>query len=151
MTKDPTQFRRADAGWDLQPNKPSVVYAVASGQVYKANNDDCGFGDFYLYVHLDTPVRVGGNTYTDIYYGHVHYGDGTNGTSSVLGTHIDAGKPIAYTYADPLSGSCHPAWPAPWLEIGFGTSVPVGHFDGTNPTVAGLDMEQYLNGTRNNY
>ena len=146
-TKDPTTFRRIDAGFDLQGASPQVVYAVAAGKVSKANNDPAGFGNYYPYEDLDSPIKVGGNTYTNIYYGHVHYADGTHGTSkNVLGTHVAAGDPIAYTYN--CSG-CN--WPSNWLEIGFGNSVPVGHFDGTNPTTAGLDMEQYLIGKRLDY
>lgn len=142
-TKDPGMFRRADQGWDLQGSSPQVVYAVAAGKVFKANNDPSGFGNYYPYETLDTPIKVGSNTYTDIYYGHIHYADGTHGTStSVLGTHVKAGDPIGYTYP----GCC---WPANWLEIGFGNSAPVGH--GSFPTVAGLDMEQYLIGKRLDY
>lgn len=151
--KDPGWYRRIDQGWDFQPSSPQVVYAVASGKVFKANADPCGFGDYYPYETLDSPVVIksNGHKYTTIYYGHVHIADGTHGTPVVHdGEHIDAGKPIAYTYVDPLSGPCHPAWPAPWLEIGFGDNVPAAHGQ-AGATVQGLDMEEFLAGTRKVY
>jgi hypothetical protein len=142
--KDPSTFRRIDQGWDFQGSSPQIVYAVAAGKVTKANNDPSGFGDFYPYETLDTPVTVQGRKYVSIYYGHTHYADGTHGTPrNVLGTHVNSGDPIAYTYP----GCC---WPANWLEIGFGDNVPVAH-GAAGATIQGLDMEEYLAGTRKVY
>jgi hypothetical protein len=146
-TKNPSQYRRIDQGWDLEGSSPQIVYAVTSGKVYKANDDPAGFGDYYYYEDLDPPgVTVQGRHYTTIYYGHTHYADGNShygvSTPNILGQHVSAGGIIGYTYP----GCC---WPANWLEIGFGNSLPVGQ--GAYPTTAGLDMEDYLNGTRTPY
>jgi len=144
-TKDPSTFRRADQGWDLQGNSPQIIYAIASGNIYKANNDPQGFGNFYPYEKLDQPITVNGHTYPTVYYGHIHYADGStqNGIklANVIGTHINEGDAIGYTYPG--------NWPANWLEIGFGDSVPAG--SGAFPTGPGLDMEQYLYGKRLDY
>ncbi|HEX8932093.1 MAG TPA: alpha/beta hydrolase [Patescibacteria group bacterium] len=144
-----TTFRRIDQGWDFQGTSPQIIYAVAAGTVFKANNDPSGFGDFYPYIHLDKPIIIKStlNKYTDVYYGHIHYADGGTHygiqTPNVLGRKVKAGSIIGYTYP----GCC---WPANWLEIGFGNNVPVaGGYPGA--TVQGLDMEEYLIGTRKVY
>lgn len=140
-TKNPNQYKRIDQGWDLEASQPSDVLAVADGTVNVNHGaDPCnggnGFGDTYPLEVLDKPIIIQGRKYTTIYYGHVQY--------TKLG-HVTAGTPIAKTYHCVLDNG---VW-LNWLEIGFWSSGPVGQ--GGFPTQAGLDMEDYLNGTRINY
>lgn len=140
--KAPYQFNRIDQGWDLEYNKPTDVLAVADGTInHDHGSNPCdggvGFGDTYPIEVLDKPIVIGGTKYTEIYYGHVEY--------TKLG-HVKAGDVIAHTYHCVMD---HGVW-LNWLEIGFwGPGGPVG--SGAYPTTAGLDMEEYLNGTRKGY
>ena len=47
------------------------VYAVAPGRVVILGPDPGGFGAAYPGIVLDRPVRVAGQQFTEVYYGHV--------------------------------------------------------------------------------
>ena len=133
-TKDPSQYRRVDQGWDLQTTAAGLIYAVAPGVVEQYNPNPGGFGDDYPTENLDT--SIGGPT-NNVYYGHVHVLPGLDGK------HVKAGEAIAVSNTTDVQNGSN-AYPG-WLEIGFaqpGTDAPVN--SGIGPTAAGESMKQIL-------
>lgn len=114
-TKDTSQYRRVDQGWDLQGTSGTPIYSIAAGTVSVANRNPGGFGNDYPILSLDKDI---GGPSKLIYYGHVHV------LQSVVGQHVNAGQLIAH--ANVAYGENGSAAPPGWLEIGFGGSSPVG-------------------------
>ncbi|HET6864202.1 MAG TPA: hypothetical protein VFH37_03335 [Candidatus Saccharimonadales bacterium] len=116
-TKDSSQYRRIDQGWDLQSNPGAAVYAISPGTIHKYLANPGGFGNDYPTEQLDN--SIGGPT-NWVYYGHVHV------LPKVVNKHVNAGDQIAVANTtDPQDGS---AAPPGWLEIGFarpGTDAPL--------------------------
>ncbi len=115
-TKDPSQYRRIDQGWDLQGAGPGEedVLAVASGVVTYAHDpgtDGAHFGDPYPILHLNQPV----NGIPIIYYGHTFPTLSEN-------TQVGQGDRIATT-GSPGGGGA----PDHWLEIGPWVNGPTGN------------------------
>jgi hypothetical protein len=134
-TKDPSQYRRVDQGWDLQyGGQHSVpVYAVLSGRLRNAGPDPAGFGPGYPLLILDAPLFG----YPAIYYGH------TFTDMSKVGRRVAKGETIGRT-GYPHSGGN--AYPDPnWLEIGFWDNGPAA---GGQPgaSVPGAQMKAWLLG-----
>lgn len=116
-SKNPSQYRRTDAGWDLQyeGSNATNIFAVESGTLGTAGPDPNGFGISYPLLKLDK--SVGGAKY--IYYGHT-FPDG-----SKVGKHVSRGEEIGHT-GYPHSGGN--AYNDPnWLEIGFWNNGPIGN------------------------
>ena len=57
-TRNPSQYRRVDQGWDLQYGGTTAVpvLAVVPGTLRNAGPDPGGFGPGYPLLMLDTPV-----------------------------------------------------------------------------------------------
>lgn len=87
-TRSTSQIGRVDEGWDLVAAPGAAVKAVVGGTVHgPARPDPGGFGYDYAIERLDSPITVGGRTFTDIYYGHTHV--------SKTG-HVQQGETIAH-------------------------------------------------------
>ncbi len=126
--KSPSQYRRIDAGWDLQYHQKTPVFAVASGKVSIAGSNPGGFGVDYPLLTLDSPICG----YSQIYYGHVHV------NRDVLGKHVNAGEALATTDPNGVNS------PSNWTEPGFWKGGPVGNSQGAYPTLAGKKMKSWL-------
>jgi hypothetical protein len=140
---DPTHDdpqHRVDEGWDMV-NLPGggVVRAIAAGTIVRSQSDRGGFGNDFPVESLDSPVS-GAPSHT-IYYGHVTI------ASDVLNKHVNAGDVIGTTQT--MNQGDGSNGPAGALEIGFmddNDGYPVGHWQGSFPTPAGLTMKQLLFG-----
>ena len=135
-TKKSSQYRRVDAGWDLQDKSGANIYAIAPGTLHIYNKDPGEFGDDYPTVELDHDI--GGPTKT-VYYGHVHT------IPALDGQHVDAGQLIAH--ANTFYGEKESGADPGWLEIGFaqpGTDAPVAPTDAPGPP--GHTMKRLLLG-----
>ncbi len=172
--KDPSQFRRTDAGWDLQENHiedadagKTWIYAVADGTLHKQCCTGGGYGPHYPYEDLTTQINYRG-PHKAIFYGHVIMID------SLEGQKVKAGQKIAWTGPRGCSLPGHTYYDnngnpsswcgnggAYWLEIGWGDSQPEGRVtkcvntsidpylnpnDACAWTQAGQDMKDWLLG-----
>lgn len=126
--KSPAQYRRIDAGWDLEYHQKTPVFAIASGTVSKAGNNPGGFGVDYPLLTLDAPICG----YKQLYYGHVHL------DRSVLGKHVNVGDVMANTDPNGVNS------PSNWLEVGFWRGGPVGNSQGAYPTLAGRQVKSWM-------
>lgn len=143
-TKDTSQYRRVDQGWDIQANAGAQIYAIASGTIEQKNPDvGCGFGNDYPVEVLDNSIGGPSNW---IYYGHVHVVPG------VVGKHVNAGQLIATANTSDGSSNCGAtqngsAAPEGWLEIGFAqpnTDAPVDKGGEDAATPSGQKMHDIL-------
>lgn len=109
-TRNPSQEHRTDEGWDLIGPPGGDVLAVAPGTFHMARPNPGGFGNDYPVEHLDTPIMVAGQSFSDVYYGHTHM--------VVPPGHYDSGVLIAHAGGGPypLGGS----GAVGEVEIGFG-------------------------------
>lgn len=129
-TRDPSQFRRIDQGWDLQVPVGTPVLAVADGRVTYSHNA-AGFGDPYPVLNLDSPVAINGRWYHAVYYGHTH-------PDVAEGVRVKEGDVIAHAAQVPGGNASNlPGW----LELGFFPPAP-----GTSATQAGQDMHDLMIG-----
>jgi hypothetical protein len=103
------QTGRTDDGWDMQGPPGGPILAVAPGTMFAGGNDPGGFGTDYPVEHLDKVFSIGGQDFSDIYYGHTHI---------ARSGHVNAGDLVAHT-----GGGAYPQGGDGYLgevEIGFG-------------------------------
>lgn len=106
------QWRRVDAGQDLQVPVGTPILAVANGTITYAN-DPNGFGKHYPILALEPAID--GNP--AVYYGH-------NTSDLPSGTRVTQGQVIAHALQTP--GGNASGLPG-WLEIGWWANGPTGN------------------------